>query len=335
MKGIEMIVNFTNNHIIETVNSGPSGRFEHVLYLDLDECTKRIQDKCLELEYYFTGIELPPNMGWVDVIEPTGISIISDIDDTIKVTDILDGKDAILHNTFFRKSKEVPGMSSVYQSFSNRGMKVHYVSNSPWQVYPALQNFLVDHQFPKGSIHLRMISTQGLILGKPGKHKYDTIINIIKDFPERKFILIGDSGEIDPELYAKVYHEYPQQVIKIFIHDVTSERAKQADRQTALRGESLYDGVKKFISKEAPKLGRSMSSTEKAMEAALHSDIPNDQQVLDSNLSMTTKLNQFEQRMTNLSEAMRYGVFSTFTLASQLLTDPVVSEEEYFMNEKL
>lgn len=119
-------------------------------------------------------------MGWVDVIEPTGISIISDIDDTIKVTDILDGKDAILHNTFFRKSKEVPGMSSVYQSFANRGMKVHYVSNSPWQVYPALQNFLVDHQFPKGSIHLRMISTQGLILGKPGKHKYDTIINIIK-----------------------------------------------------------------------------------------------------------------------------------------------------------
>lgn len=109
-------------------------------------------------------------------------------------------------------------------------------------------------------------------------------------------------------------------MIKIFIHDVTSERAKQADRQTALRGESLYDGVKKFISKEAPKLGRSMSSTEKAMEAALHSDIPNDQKVLDSNLSMTTKLNQFEQRMINLSEAMRYGVFSTFTLASQLLT---------------
>ncbi|CAO3606831.1 unnamed protein product [Cunninghamella blakesleeana] len=333
MRGIEMLVNFPEGDTIEIINSGPTGRFEHMLYLDFDECTRRIQEKSLELQYYFTGIELPPNNGWIDIIEPTGISIISDIDDTIKITDILDGKDAILQNTFFRKSKAIPGMASVYQSFASKGMKIHYVSNSPWQIYPALQNFLEDYQFPKGSIHLRMISTQSLILGKAGKHKYDTIINIMKDFPERKFILIGDSGEIDPELYAKVYHEYPDQVIKILIHDVTSDRAREADRQAPSRSESLYEGVKKFVSKEGPKLGRSLSSAEKAVDAALHSDIPNDQKVLDSNLSITTKLDQFEQRMNNLSQVMRYGVFSTFNLASQILTDPVINEE-YFMNEK-
>jgi phosphatidate phosphatase APP1 len=125
-------------------------------------------------------LDIAPQTGTVDVIEPTGISIISDIDDTIKKTDILDGRDMILQNTFFRKAKEIPGMSNVYQSWSAEGVKFHYVSNSPWQVYPALQEFLKDNHFPKGSIHLRMVSTQSLILGKPGKHKWDTITTILE-----------------------------------------------------------------------------------------------------------------------------------------------------------
>jgi phosphatidate phosphatase APP1 len=111
--------------------------------------------------------------------------VISDIDDTIKVTDILDGKDVILQNTFFRKAKEIPGMSNVYRSWAAEGAKVHYVSNSPWQVYPALQEFLKDNKFPQGSIHLRLVSAQSLILGKPGQHKLDTISTLLEVGPEK------------------------------------------------------------------------------------------------------------------------------------------------------
>ena len=134
------------------------------------------------------------------MIEPYGISIISDIDDTIKFTDVLDGKDAILQNTFFRKAVEVPHMSEVYKNWVSEGAHIHYVSNSPWQVYPALAEFLTNKGFPEGSTHLRAVSTQDLIIGKPGKHKLDIIPKIIKDFPHRKFILVGDSGEIDAEM---------------------------------------------------------------------------------------------------------------------------------------
>lgn len=134
------------------------------------------------------------------MIEPTGVSVISDIDDTIKITDILDGKDAILKNTFFSTAREVPHMSEVYRSWAAQGAHFHYVSNSPWQVFPALDEFLKNHHFPKGSMHLRAVSTQQLIRGKAGSHKIQTITKILKDFPSRKFILVGDSGEIDPEV---------------------------------------------------------------------------------------------------------------------------------------
>ncbi|KAI8089935.1 uncharacterized protein BX664DRAFT_365708 [Halteromyces radiatus] len=176
-----------------------------------------------------------------------------------------------------------------------------------------------------------------LLLGKPGKHKLDTITAILQDFPQRKFILVGDSGEIDPEIYSKIYHQFPDQVIKIFIHDVTSERAMHADRQAASRSDSFYDGIKKFMagdptsssssstawssSSQSPtKPTRVNTSSEKAIDAMLASEVPMEQQqVMDPTISLKTKLEQFEQRMYRVSSGMRHGVFSVFSLASQLL----------------
>ncbi|CAO3588044.1 unnamed protein product [Absidia cylindrospora] len=335
MRGIEMVVNWTGSHLNEMINSGPNGRFEHVLFLDPAEYAGRIQQKCLELEARFSGSDIVPQIGTVDVIEAEGVSVISDIDDTIKVTDILDGRDMILQNTFFRKAKEITGMSNVYQSWSAEGVKFHYVSNSPWQVYPALQEFLKDNNFPKGSIHLRMVSTQSLILGKPGKHKWDTITTILEDFPKRKFILIGDSGEIDPEIFARIYQRYPDQVVKIFIHDVTSKRAMDADLQAASRTDSFYDGIKKLIAGESTSSSTSNgrpkrvnTSSEKVMDAMLTPEVPeSQQQVMDPTVPLKTKLERFEQRMQSVSAGMRHGVFTVFSTATQLLLDPEVAVE--------
>lgn len=93
---------------------------------------------------------------------------------------MLDGRDVILQNTFFRKANDVPGMSEVYQAWADMGAHVHYVSNSPWQVYPALSEFLRDRHFPAGSMHLRSISTGDLIRRKPGQHKLDVIPLILQ-----------------------------------------------------------------------------------------------------------------------------------------------------------
>lgn len=308
-----------------SVNTGPSGRFEQVIYLDTESIVElKKKSKYLTVEASFTEDE-PPFPGYIDIIDPYGISIISDIDDTIKVTDVLDGKDAILQNTFFRTAVEVPHMSEVYRNWAAEGAHVHYVSNSPWQVFPALSEFVTDKRFPQGSMHLRAVSAQDLIIGKPGKHKLEVIPRILRDFPHRKFILVGDSGEIDPEIYQQIYEEFPDQIIKIFIHDVSSQRAKNADRIARDKPDSYYSSLRKFLSRESSRKG---STSQLAMDAMAHTEVPEEEkQMTDPEVPLLTKLEQFEARMQRVSSKMRDGVFTVFTLASQLMLDPVVAEE--------
>ncbi|CAO3661738.1 unnamed protein product [Rhizopus stolonifer] len=318
------------------INSGETGRFEKEVFLERN-WIEIIKNKCLEVEARFKNNE-SHFTGFIDFIEPIGISVISDIDDTIKITDVLDGKDAIIQNTFFRTAKDVPGMNEVYRDWASKGAHIHYVSNSPWQVYTAINEFVSTKKFPQGSMHLRSVSTQELIMGRPGKHKLDVIPKILKDFPNRKFILVGDSGEIDPEIYQQIYHDFPDQVIKIFIHDVSSQRAIDADRlvsSTSQSESSYYNAVRKFISKESAFLRRKDSSTQLAMDAMATTEVPQEQQQMtDPQVPLLTKLEQFEQRMGNISDTMPKGVFTVFSLASKLKLDDVVSKEFAIYQEK-
>ncbi|KAI9487981.1 hypothetical protein BDB00DRAFT_850493 [Zychaea mexicana] len=314
------------------INSGPTGRFEDLLMLDPTQVLQHVGRKMLRLKASFeNGIDTPHD-GFVDLIEPNGISVISDIDDTIKVTGILDGKDTILQNTFFRKADEVPGMSEVYRNWSKQGAHVHYVSNSPWQVYPALSEFVRDRHFPAGSMHLRAISTGDLIRRKPGQHKLDVIHQILQDFPNRKFILVGDSGERDPEIYQQIYKQYPEQIIKIFIHDVTSERARHADQRESERSDSYYNNLKKFLARDQQSGGggnlprRSATTTTSMLDAIGETEIPDEEKVMmDPTVSLKTKLDIFHERMDNLARELPEGVLTVFTLASQLRTDPIIT----------
>ena len=102
-----------------------------------------------------------------------------------------------------------------------------------------LDQFLKSSAFPPGSMHLRV---DGKLLARlievPGRAKRDAILQIIKDFPQRQFVLIGDSGEIDLEIYARIAADYPDQILKIFIRDVSSNKKKdelQQQQQLARR----------------------------------------------------------------------------------------------------
>ncbi|KAI9280028.1 hypothetical protein BY458DRAFT_553447 [Sporodiniella umbellata] len=311
------------------INSGETGKFEKEVCVEMG-WIELIKSKCLEVEAKFHNSE-SRFTGFVDFIDPTGVSVISDIDDTIKVTDILDGRDAIIQNTFFRTAKDVPGMSEVYRDWAAQGAHIHYVSNSPWQVYTALNEFLSEKKFPQGSMHLRSVTTQELIMGRPGKHKLDIIPKILKDFPDRKFILVGDSGEIDPEIYQQIYHDFPDQIIKIFIHDVSSQRAIDADKlvfSTSTTDFSYYNAVRKFISRESMHLRRKDSSTQLAMDAMATTEVPQqEQQMSNPEIPLLTKLEQFEKRMGNIAETMPKGTFTVFSLASKLKLDDIVSNE--------
>lgn len=163
----------------------------------------------------------------VQITEPGGISMISDIDDTIKHSAISSGAKEIFRNTFIRDLSDlaIEGVREWYTKMAEMGVKLHYVSNSPWQLYPVLVSFFVRAGLPPGSFHLKQYS--GMLQGifEPvAERKKGTLERIMGDFPQRRFILVGDSGEADLELYTDVVLSHPGRILGVFIRDVTTSQ---------------------------------------------------------------------------------------------------------------
>lgn len=153
------------------------------------------------------------------VLATYGVSVISDIDDTIKISKVLN-KRSLLKHTFYNYFKPVDGMNEVYQKWSEQKCQFHYVSGSPWQLYPALREFLEQYKYPMGTMNLRKFSWSLKFLKLPDTYKIEIITQIINSYPLRKYICVGDSGELDPEVYSKLYTQYPYNIAHIFIRDI-------------------------------------------------------------------------------------------------------------------
>jgi hypothetical protein len=167
-----------------------------------------------------------------------GMSVVSDVDDTIKVTQVRDRAE-MLRNTFCRPFVAVDGMAAPYARWAARGASFHYLSGSPWQLFEPLQQFAAQDGFPQGSWHLREFrpkSRQTLQLaGPPATHKRAVLVPLFQRLPERRFILVGDSGEHDPEIYGAMARRFPTQVTAVLIRDVTSESAAAPRYREAFR----------------------------------------------------------------------------------------------------
>lgn len=165
----------------------------------------------------------------VKITEPKGVSLISDVDDTIKHSSIGSGAREIFRNAFIRDLADltIDGVKEWYNTMYDMGVGVHYVSNSPWQLFPVLVSFFQKAGLPPGSYHLKQYS--GMLQGifEPvAERKKGTLERIMRDFPERKFILIGDSGEADLEVYTDVVLANPGKILAIFIRDVTTPESQ-------------------------------------------------------------------------------------------------------------
>lgn len=161
----------------------------------------------------------------VDIISDDGVSLISDIDDTIKKSSISMGAREIFRNTFIRDLKDltVAGVREWYGELHKMGVRFHYCSNSPWQLFPVIATFFGMAGLPPGSLHLKQYS--GMLQGifEPvAERKKGTLEKILRDFPRRRFILVGDSGEADLEVYTDLALAHPGRILAIFIRDVTS-----------------------------------------------------------------------------------------------------------------
>lgn len=160
--------------------------------------------------------------GRVQLVPEEGLSIVSDIDDTIKISDVTN-KRQLVRGLFFDHYKSAPGMPEFYRQLSSKGAMFHYVSASPWQLYPALAPFL-EKYYPFGCLSQRhfYIGDKSFVdfFRSSMKYKLRTVNKLLRRYPKRKFILIGDSGEKDPEVYLQIARNRPDQVVQILIREV-------------------------------------------------------------------------------------------------------------------
>lgn len=181
--------------------------------------------------------------GLIYLLNRTGVSVVSDIDDTIKDSAVGDRKE-LLNNTFLRDFRSVEGMAGVYQNWAKQGASFHYVSSSPWQLYSSLQQMNVSHEFPLGTMHLRNFRLRDQLLKKViiRRHGKTTAIRaLMKNLPDRKFVLIGDSGEKDPQIYRKICRKFPNRVKALFIRSLPHRPLDNEQRRKM--AEAIPDGV--------------------------------------------------------------------------------------------
>jgi len=160
--------------------------------------------------------------------------VASDIDDTILHTGVVSTlKWKVIYNSIFKHAKNripLEGAADFYHRL-RRGKSgknanpIFYVSHSPWNLYRYLELFLKQNNFPKGPILLRSLSNflkKKSQDEKPQKQK--EILNLLKTYPELPFILIGDSGEHDPDIYMEIAEEFPDRILAIYLRSVKHKK---------------------------------------------------------------------------------------------------------------
>jgi len=172
----------------------------------------------------------------------SGFGVISDIDDTVKISNVLD-KIALVKSTLLDDPEPVPGMPELYASLvkSLDDPQFIYVSGSPFQLYPFLNDFIgTTYPTSKGPIFLQNLTLVDipsiLDLAKSNgvqEYKVSMIDRIHGMYPNKKFLAVGDSTQRDPETYAEAFNKYKDFITCIWIRrfegaDNSDERFAEA-----------------------------------------------------------------------------------------------------------
>lgn len=188
--------------------------------------------------------------------------VISDIDDTIMIT----RADSvfrmvsltILNNAHTRLAFR--GVTSFYHSLE-KGMKGNnpffYVSSSPWNLFDFIRDFFNLNRLPIGPFILRGYTEEESKFAQSNhhKHKFKEIKKILEAYPNLSFILIGDNGQHDPEIFTDVVKHFPDRIKSVYIRDIIGEKRK---------------GSMKKMKKELKALKVDLVQFDRTKQAALH-----------------------------------------------------------------
>ncbi|HJT61124.1 MAG TPA: phosphatase domain-containing protein [Burkholderiales bacterium] len=177
--------------------------------------------------------------------------VISDIDDTVVASNVTRKTKMILTAALSnaRTRKPFKGVAAFYRALHAGVNPVFYVSKSPWNLYAPIVEYLEVQQLPEGPVMLRDFGFRS-----PKNHKSTEIENILNTYPSLKFVLSGDSGEQDPEIYTDLMRRFPKRIRAIYIRSVNLKRVDEI-RKLAL---------------EVAKTGCQLILAEDAETAAVH-----------------------------------------------------------------
>ncbi len=160
-------------------------------------------------------------------------AIVSDIDDTIVETHAT-SKLKMIPLVLTRSAAQrtaLPGVAAFYKALERGGRTaqarslnpVFYVSSSPWNLYDVLVEYMALRSIPLGPIFLRDygLSRHGPIGEHHEAHKGRAIGTLMDTYPDLGFVLIGDSGQRDPQVYAQAARDYPGRVKAVYLRDVS------------------------------------------------------------------------------------------------------------------
>lgn len=207
---------------------------------------------------------------WGEVQIPAqncSFGVISDVDDTVirtEATSILTMlRLTLFHNAYSRKP--FSGVSAFYRALhvGPDGSSEHpffYVSSSPWNLYDLLTAVFDIQDLPRGTFFLRDLGLDETKIFKSGHdaHKLAEIERVMAAYPDMQFVLIGDSGQRDPEIYQQVVADFPGRVRAVYIRDVRPELEGKRDLQV------------KEIAREVSRAGVPMLPVRDTVEAAHH-----------------------------------------------------------------
>jgi len=186
--------------------------------------------------------------------KPTGWAVLSDIDDTIKKT-LTSSPVGILTTTFAEEPEPIKGMPEFYKHMQQKldSPPFWYLSASPYNLYPFLRQFRETY-YPSGTMILREASWMNLagflanLTQGTEAYKFDRIEKVHRWFPKRKFVLIGDSTQSDPEAYGEAYRKFGKWIGAIYIRKVTGVEGMNEEMKNAPeRFEKAFDDVPKDV----------------------------------------------------------------------------------------
>lgn len=146
------------------------------------------------------------------------VGVVSDVDDTVVKTWVTD-KSKLVGAVLLKNSRQlepVVGAAAAYRKARERGARAFfYLSGSPQNFYLRIQDYLATQGFPPGPLLLKNLGEDKLT--QQEGYKAARLEALLESLPQLRVVLVGDSGEKDPEIYAALRKKHPERVLGVVI----------------------------------------------------------------------------------------------------------------------